>query len=264
MVLFYPDISHWDWDRHGGNLDWATMRAPVVCIRASYGNRFAETRHFVDMAHGARAAGSLVGGYHNLAHGSIPEQVAYFQEQLDMGQAQWAMLDVEPYSALVVAGLKPQWTDVLDFHAEWARTSRLPLATYLARYVWQDHLGQPDLTLLPGLLVSPRYTTTVTGSIAQVWAASDPVAGWAAYGGRTPDIWQFTSQANVTGASVTTDVNAYRGSFVDFTRAVTAGSATRTLLDVLDRATEDRVARLTNILVQGASKVAEAYKENST
>jgi hypothetical protein len=262
MVLLYPDVSHWDWDRRGGNLDWVTLNAPVVCIRATYGNRFQETRHFVEMATGAREAGSLVGGYHNLVAGDIAEQVAYFREQLTLANARWAMLDVEPYAALVTAGRVPQWSDVVAFHHEWARVSRIPLVTYLARYVWSDWLGTPDLALLPGLLVSPRYTTPVAGSLVDIWAASDQVAGWTAYGGKAPDVWQFTSRASVPGASETTDVNAYRGTVAEFRAAVTAPGGTSAVIDALDRAADNRVRRITEILVRGTRYGAEAYKES--
>lgn len=224
MTTFYLDVSHYDVDRRGGPLDWVGITAlgmPAVCVRATYGDPGVyapTTRHFRALTAGAEAAGvGIRGGYHNLIGGdasSIARQVLFLRDELDAAGSNWAMLDVEPYAALRERGLVPGWEDVLEFAAQWRLASRIPLAFYIARWVWDGYLGRPDLRKLGGPLVSARYIMGATpGPAGDLYAGSggDTGAGWEPYGGVVPDIWQFTSSAQVLGASAFSDVNAFRG-----------------------------------------------------
>jgi len=62
------------------------------------------------------------------------------------------------------------------------------------------------------LLVSSDYT-----------GYSDNGPGWAAYGGMTPVIWQYTSSAALNGVS-NVDMNAYQGTLADFQAQVSTGA----------------------------------------
>lgn len=223
MTVIYVDVSHHDWDRTKGELDWARIRAatsPVMCARATYGDpsRYNPTsRHFGDMVRGARAAGfDVIGGYHNLITGdqaSINRQVDYLRRTLDGAGANWAMLDVERYPELVSNGLWPRFDDVRQFCDRWHTVDKRVLTVYLPRWIWDGHLGRPDLRVLDAPLVASDYGSNPNGTPAQVYAArnGDGGRGWTAYGGVTPTIWQYGSNVDCPGASGQTDCNVYRG-----------------------------------------------------
>jgi len=239
MTALYVDVSHYDRDRRGAPLDWAAIAAAgvpsVMLARASYGDPqgfHPETRFFREHQAGAAAAGFTArGGYHNLIHGDaacIGRQVDYLRGELDAAGATFAMLDVERYPALIANGLYPRWPDVVAFHDRWAAVDSRVLCTYLAHWVW-DALGAPDLTQLPGPLTNANYpnlTPAPPGAMYAACAGNDGV-GWASYGGRVPDFWQFTSTCDLSraGGSVRTDVNAYRGSLDDLIAMLGGGSS---------------------------------------
>jgi len=229
MTVLYVDVSHHDWDRRGSNLDWTAVRqatSPAMVARATYGdpagwNR--TSRHFTDFQTGAAAAGfTLRGGYHNLVRGdsaSIARQVDWLRAELDKHSCNWAMCDIEPYAELVSANMWPRWQDVQRFHDRWYQVDSRVMAWYLPRWFWawrdkSPSLGEPDLRGLRGPLVQSHYA----GGDGDPWtiygnAGANSGTGWDDfYGGRYPDIWQYSAGADVAGASSNTDINAYRGS----------------------------------------------------
>lgn len=237
MTLYTIDVSHYDWDRRGGNLDWPTIRAAGIsgaCVRATYGDPAGyhpATAHFRDLATGALAAGlDPVGGYHNLIHGdaaSHTRQAQWLWDELQAAGCTWGMLDVEPYEALVANGLWPRWSDVVGFAAAWqVLAGGMPLAFYIAHWVWADRLGQPDLRALPGPLIAAQYPVNTPGGPVALYNASggDSAAAWAPYGGVTPALWQFTSKAVVAGASDASDINAFRGTPAQLHDLLTGGT----------------------------------------
>lgn len=241
MTIVYADLSQYSWDRHGGLPDFAALKAAgteVVVIRASYGDPkiySPATRHFREMATAAKAAGLFVGGYHNLIHGdaaSIARQVDYFKAELDAVGADWAMLDIEPYEALVTNGLWPRLEDAVAFEQRWNAVEPVrELALYLARWFWartadQHGLGSPDLTVLSGPLIAANYPGgNPAGSPADLYtlAGGDTGPGWAGYGGKAPTVWQYSSKATWTGVSSTEDANAYQGTVADFKAGMRKG-----------------------------------------
>ena len=241
MTVFYADLSHHDWNRVKGEFGWASIRAatsPVAVIRATYGDPSGwrlPTYHFQEMAARARAAGfTLLGGYHNLVTGdaaSMRRQVGWLRSQLDAvpGGAEWAMADVERYPELMTSGMYPRWADVLRFQDAWYAVESRVMAWYLPQWVWsRSDMGHPDLSRLRGPLVASRYPTTVDGGPSTVYAAAggDSGTGWAAYGGKAPAVWQFSSTVNVSGASGNTDVNAFRGTLAELTALLTGDDMT--------------------------------------
>lgn len=244
MTVLYIDCSHHDWDRRGGNLDWTAVRAatsPVMVARATYGdpggwNRI--SRHFGDFQRGAAAAGfTLRGGYHNLVRGdahSIARQVDWLRGELDLYGCTWAMADVEPYTELVTATMWPRWVDVQRFHDRWYQVESRIMAWYIPRWFWAwrdkaPSLGQPDLRGLHGPLVQSHYAGG-DGTPAQIYAnaGGDAGTGWDdLYGGRYPDIWQFSAGADVAGASNSTDINAFRGTLAELGAVLTGAQKTK-------------------------------------
>lgn len=228
MSVLYVDVSHHDRDRRGAPLDWAAIRSatsPVMCARLTYGDPSGyhwDTPYAAEHHAGAKAAGFIArGGYHNLISGDaacIARQVDWLRRELDSVGANWAMCDVEPYPELVDAGRWPRWDDVQQFHDRWYALESRVCAWYIPQWFWgrdvsQTGLGRPDLRGLRGPLVQSHYTGG-DGTASQIYAAAggDSGTGWDdAFGARLPNIWQYTSIADVPGATSATDVNAYRG-----------------------------------------------------
>jgi GH25 family lysozyme M1 (1,4-beta-N-acetylmuramidase) len=230
--MLYIDVSHYDWDRNKRNLDWSLIKSngiDVVFIRASYGDPCIynpTTRYFTEMANAAKVAGFRVGGYHNLIHGdltSIQRQVTYFRSILDSVAADYAMVDIEPYEALKQNDLWPRLADAEMFAQEFtnqesANGTNRKLTVYLPQWVWSSYLDRADLRPLMetarGPLVNSNYPLKMTKGLPDqlyAMADSDNGPGWIEYGNVMPEIWQYSSNASVPGASSVTDVNAYRG-----------------------------------------------------
>ncbi|MDM1889084.1 lysA, partial [Mycobacteroides abscessus] len=85
-----------------------------------------------------------------------------------------------------------------------ARGVRVALS-YIPRWYWEK-IGKPDLSGVPGLIQSSYVNGT---AYASVLYPGDDSPRWAAFGGKTPDILQFTDKALVAGKSL--DANAFRG-----------------------------------------------------
>jgi hypothetical protein len=220
---FTIDVSHHDWRRRGGNLDWAAVRdAGIVgmCARATYGDPFGyryASHYFGDFARAARAAGLAIrGGYHNLVRGdqaSINRQVDWLRQELDAHDANWAMLDVERYAELVASDMWPRWDDVRRFDDRWAAVEERVLAGYIPPWLWNRYLGRPDLRAFRGPLIASNYPLSETSDeYRQLYerCGGNSGRGWASYGNRVSDGWQFSSRAKVPGASFICGVNAWR------------------------------------------------------
>ena len=223
--LFTIDVSHHDWDRRGGNLDWSVIRNAGIagmCARASYGDPSGfnyRSYHFGEFAHAARDAGMVLrGGYHNLIRGdqaSINRQVDWLRQELDAYDANWAMLDIERYAELVSANLWPRWDDVRRFDDRWAAVDDRVLVGYLPPWNWRNHLGKPDLRAFRGPLVASDYPLSTAGEYRQLYVrcGGDKGRGWTSYGNRVSEGWQFSSRAKVPGAAAACGINAWRMTF---------------------------------------------------
>lgn len=101
------------------------------------------------------------------------------------------MLDVEPEGAS-----KPTVADCAAFIARMHQLGGRVWGVYYPRWYWSQTGG--DLASLGVALIASGYP----GSYR------DSDANWNAYGGKTPDVWQYTDKP-YAGQSV--DLNAYRG-----------------------------------------------------
>jgi hypothetical protein len=221
--VFTIDVSQHDWARRGGNLDWTGIRHAGIagmCARATYGDPSGynwPTYNFGDFSRAAKAAGmGIRGGYHNIVRGdqqSINRQVDWLRRELDSHDANWAMLDVERYSELISANMWASWDDVRRFDDRWAEVDDRVLVGYIPPWNWSKHLGQPDLREFRGPVIASNYPLEqVNEHFKQLYerVGGDNGAGWAAYGSRVPEGWQFSARAQVPGAPYICDVNAWR------------------------------------------------------
>jgi GH25 family lysozyme M1 (1,4-beta-N-acetylmuramidase) len=231
--VFTIDVSQHDWERRGGNLNWVDIRQAGIagmCARATYGDPSGyqwPTYHFGDFAREARKAGmGLRGGYHNLVRGdqpSINRQVDWLRRELDKHNANWAMLDIERYGELVKADMWPTWDDVLRFDDRWAKLETRVLVGYIPPWNWSKHLGQPDLRQFRGPLIASNYPRQADEGFRHLYEliGGNDGQGWAAYGNRVPEGWQYSARAKVPGVSDICDVNAWRITFEKFKALLT-------------------------------------------
>jgi hypothetical protein len=242
MTQFTIDVSNHDTARlHGRTLDWARVRASGIvgmCAKATEGDPGAayhyEDPTFSAHVNAAHFAGMpLIGGYHVLAHpgepGAMMRQVRWLLDHL--GHGMWAMVDVEPFQELADRGIVPDWTDVQMFCGIWSGVTKgRPLGVYLPKWVWSGYLGSPDMSHLPSncFLIASDYGANGVASPATLYAGlgGSTGRGWATYGGRAPELWQFGAKAQVPGASDATDVNAWLGSLAQLQKRLLGGAMT--------------------------------------
>jgi hypothetical protein len=215
MTTLFVDVSHHDWSRQGGQLDWPKVRAatsPVMIARATYGDPggwFRPTRHFGDFQAAARAAGfSVCGGYHNLVGGdstSIARQVDWLRRELDRHDCVWAMADVEPYPELVTAGMWPRREDVLRWHDLWYAVDDRVMAWYIPQWYWSPNRPGPnlagmDLRALRGPLIQSHYVGGDGTACRSTRRRRDTGYRLGRRGGGAGRHQQYTSSGNVAGA----------------------------------------------------------------
>lgn len=273
MTTLYVDLSHHDWDRAKGELDFTAIRqatSPVLCVRATYGDPdgyHPTTRAFAAMQSGAAAAGFTVrGGYHNLVHGdaaSMRRQVEWFRSTIGAAGCSWAMVDIERYAELVNNGLWPRWDDVLRFRDAWYAVDSRPLVYYLPRWLWSGYYGNADLRQLHGPLVASDYGANTASAPAPLYASrgGDSGSGWDHYGNVTPSVWQYGSLCQVPGTGGGTDINAFRGSVAQLAALLTGDDMAlttdeRAVLDRVDGAVRHIDGRL-EAIAMGRDNVAD-------
>lgn len=220
MTLFGPDISSYQ-----AGLDLSKLTAAsFVIAKVSEGTYYTDGGFHGWQAQALELKLPLI-WYHFLTTEDAAAQVHHTSGAIGgaLGPAGPGMLDVEPQPQ---TGSRPTLADVLAY-ADIARQAGLPLRlVYLPRWYWVQ-LGQPDLTPLVarGLyLVSSSYPGG-TGTPAQLYPG-DTAAGWGAYGGMRPALYQYTDRASDGGQLL--DYNAFRGDPAEFTAILTGQPAPAT------------------------------------
>ena len=171
----------------------------------------------------ARKIGLILAGYHYVRESDPNRQADLFVDQLG-DRSIPAMLDFEEGSG----GIDNFWAVL---HAIEARGVHVALS-YIPRWYW-ERIGRPDLSRVPGLIQSSYVDGT---GYASVLYPGDDSIRWAAYGGRQPDVLQFTDRALIAGKRL--DANAFRGS----------PDQLRTLLGLTPEGDEDEMAGSTQNL----------------
>ncbi|WP_373202695.1 glycoside hydrolase family 25 protein [Mycobacterium marinum] len=144
----------------------------------------------------AREQGLILAGYHYAREGDPAAQADNFVSHLG-DKSIPAMLDFEDGSG----GIDNYWAVKREVEARGVRVA----LSYIPDWYW-ERIGKPDLSGVPGLIAS-EY---VNGSDYAIRLyPGDNWRGWNPYGGRQPDILQFTSSAVIAGKRL--DANAFRG-----------------------------------------------------
>jgi len=200
VTIHYPDISSFQ-----GNI--LLRGAPAACIKATQGTGYSNPYYGSRMG-GARQTGVLGFAYHFLEAGNAAAQAAHCHSVV---RSTPVMLDVE-----VTGNSRPRTGDVYAFIDAFRKAGGTLHLCYLPHWYWSE-IGSPDLKGLRDrhvLLVSSAYPSS---------GYSDRGAGWAAYGGSSPVVWQWTDKHPFNGQRV--DFNAYKGTIAEFRNLIFSGSA---------------------------------------
>jgi peptidoglycan hydrolase-like protein with peptidoglycan-binding domain len=208
MTIFYPDVS-------GYQAGISFAGCAIAMVKATENNNYTNPDYTAAKVRAANA-GAYFCAYHFLHAGNGAGQASFAYGRVGSGVP--LMIDFEPaYNANGTIASAPQISDAVDFINEYRALGGTVYLVYLPHWYWQGDLGSASLASLIGLgmlLVSSDYT-----------GYSDTGPGWAAYGGMTPIIWQYTSSATLNGVT-NVDFNAYLGTLGQFQSQVSSGAQT--------------------------------------
>lgn len=201
MTLFGSDISSYQ-----AGLDVAHLSDPFVLMKCT------EDVFYVDADYAgwlvaAKGAGKLPVAYHFIGPSDPAKQAAHLAAHI-IDDTVPVMVDFEDEGSF-----HPTLDQLLKLDDAINAAGLHVALNYFPKWKW-GNLGSP---LLAGLtqrgigLVSSAYPNLTVAPAGQVYAAAggDSGSGWAAYGGVTPMLWQFSDRAADGGQQV--DMNAFRG-----------------------------------------------------
>jgi GH25 family lysozyme M1 (1,4-beta-N-acetylmuramidase) len=222
VTLFGWDASDFDWSRGPMNLTAAKADGITWFTHKATESTNVAHAHVGEALDRARSAGiEFLGAYHVVRSSpSVQSQVNYFLSYLDQQVPWWRtfpgfmlQVDLELWSYdQVSAATGIAFADVLQA----AQPKRV--LTYASRGMYGN-----SLTGLSTPLWNAAYGTDPAIGYRQAYPG-DGGAGWAAYSGQTPVMWQYGSRTTI-GTQPGCDANAYRGSLDDLRQLIT-GSAT--------------------------------------
>jgi GH25 family lysozyme M1 (1,4-beta-N-acetylmuramidase) len=186
VTVYYIDISSYQ-----AGINLAGWHA--VCSKITQGTGYTNP-YWTRFKGSAANVGAAFYGYHVLEAGNGAGQADHYFA--NAGRLP-CMIDFEPSTT------RPGMGDCVAFCDRLRSRGGVCNMVYLPRWYWQQ-IGSPSLSPLINRhlhLVSSQYT-----------GYSDSGPGWNAYGGMTPDVWQYTSSMK-TGGFSQVDCNAYKGSF---------------------------------------------------
>jgi hypothetical protein len=209
MTVFVADIASY---QHG--LIPAALRPACVglWVKCTQGTGYVNPDYAAWLTE-AKQSGLITAAYHYV-DGSDPRAQAV-NLKAHIGDATVpVMLDLESASlqqALAVADA----ATALGLHVK---------LLYLARSYWQS-IGAPDLSKPLGSrgihLIEASYRSMAAGATGQLYPG-DSASEWAAYGGVTPALLQFTATAELAGQLL--DCNAYRGTAAELAALLQTGA----------------------------------------
>ena len=195
MTIFFPDVSNY---QAGLRIQPGTV---AVLAKASEGTYYTDASYTGFKAQAA-AVGAAFSAYHFLKAGNGAGQADYCHA---IAGATPVMLDVEPEGTS-----RPTVADCAAFIARMKQLGGRVWAVYFPRWYWNQVGG--DLASLGVALIASGYPG----------GYSDTDPNWNTYGGKTPDIWQYTDKQPYGGMPV--DFNAYRGTTTDLAALITGTS----------------------------------------
>jgi hypothetical protein len=211
MTLFGPDVSGF---QRGLQL---LPRTVFAAAKATEGTGYVDSTYADFKAQAARV-GALFWAYHFLRQGNGAAQAAHAYAIVGKTPL---MLDWEPERD--AAGnliSQPTFGDALAFIDAYTRLGGRVWSTYLPHWYWSAPVDKGGLGSPPLAPIAQRGLSLISSGYT---AYSDTGPGWAAYGGMTPALWQYTDSQPYGGQSV--DFNAYRGTLAELAALVNGAHA---------------------------------------
>lgn len=202
MTIFGTDISSFQ-----GGLNVARLPDQYVLMKCTEDIGYVDADYPGWLA-AAKASGKLPVAYHFIGPSDPAKQAAHLAAHI-IDRSVPVMVDFEDEGAF-----HPTLTQLLALDDAIAAAELNVRLNYFPKWKW-GNLGSPSLTGLTqrGIgLVSSAYPNLAVAPAGQVYDAGggDNGSGWAAYGGVTPRLWQFSDRVADGGQQV--DMNAFRGS----------------------------------------------------
>lgn len=206
MTILGPDLSSY---QDGVNV--TELPHPFVIAKCTEGTYYSDA-DYPTWRQQAATSGKVFLPYHFISAEDPDAQAKHLSANI--GDATLpVMIDFEPAS-----GYSPTLAQLLAVADACYRAGLHIALAYLPRWYHQQ-IGSPDLRALDSRGISLVSSAYPGGSAYP----GDSAAGWQAYGGMTPLIYQFTDDAPVQGHAV--DMNAYRGSIAAFASTLTPSGA---------------------------------------
>jgi lysozyme len=198
MTIYGVDVSGYQ-----PNFDFAQCRAQgfdFAVIKATEGSNYINPSYSKQLQASVNA-GLLTCSYHFVHATDVPGQLAELERYVDRRYPVW--LDSEMDGS-------GEYNASVQLHDQARRDGWNVVGDYFPRWFWSS-IGSPNLVPL-GALWSSGYPTSRTGAAVDIYAAAggDSGSGWAAYGGSSPVLWQFTDAATVANYT-RIDADAFRG-----------------------------------------------------
>jgi peptidoglycan hydrolase-like protein with peptidoglycan-binding domain len=235
MTIYGEDLASYQAGQQLG----AVLDASWFEIKATEGASYVDP-YYAGWVSQATSIGKPYLWYHFLTAGDpVAAQIANIVAHVDLSIP--GLLDVETES-----GTTPSLPMVMaTVTGVLAAGGRIKFA-YIPQWMWQGVWGSPSLLPLQALgvyLISSQYPSNTVGTGPSQYAADggDGGAGWASYGGVSPQLWQFTDSAAEGGQNV--DFNAYRGTLAQF-EALLGESAVELSADTVSAAIEHPTVQL--------------------
>jgi hypothetical protein len=207
MTIFGPDISSY---QSGLSLS-RLADASFVIAKTTEGTYYTDADYQAWRRQAAQLRKPFI-WYHFLSGESTSAQAAHTAANVGDSTLP-GMLDAEP-----AGSFSPSLAQIIAY-VDAAHSAGLNLRlVYLPQWYWKQ-IGSPSLSALAARgvsLVSSAYTGG-SGSPVSLYPG-DGAAGWQSYGGMSPLIYQFTSQASDGGQTL--DYNAFRGTTAQLVTAL--------------------------------------------
>jgi lysozyme len=217
MTIFGADMSHYDSPPAGSRL--VAEGFSFITHKAGGDANDTELGAWWNGVKGSRGQ-LLPGAYWVLYPGSPTSRADMFLSRLDDQCPGWRdgpfilQIDAEIWGG--DSATKPSVAECNTFADRLrAKAPKLMPIGYLPDWVYGDSVS------------AFRYPLWASSYVSGSGAASDLYPGdnsshWASYGGRTPDVLQFSSSATIVGQT-TCDANAYRGTLAELTNLLAPG-----------------------------------------
>lgn len=220
MTVFGCDASDYDWGR--GPMDVAAMARDGIQFfthKATEGTTLRHAHYGAALTRARDAGIPVLGAYHVVRSlGSLADQVRWYVAYLDEATPWWRSwphwidqvdLELWPYDR-VAGSTGTAFADLL------AAATGKTVVIYASRGQYGNSLSGSRP------LWNADYPSGAAGHYRELYPG-DAARGWMSYSGRTPVIWQYTSNATI-GGQTGCDANAFRGT-LDQLLALVAGTS---------------------------------------